>query len=207
MKHPTDPVTGSLPRQAERIGVRIDPDQALLLERFEQMLLRRAVPLGLVAEQDVQRIRTRHVLDCLRAVLAVRDGVEDAYDLGSGAGLPGLVLAIARPDLHIGLVEPRQRRVAFLELAVESLGVENVDVLPVRAEDLERRVDVCLARAFAPARRAWRIASRLLRPGGALVYFAGEQFELSDAPEGAISRQLRGSLLESTGPLVIMTQQ
>jgi 16S rRNA (guanine527-N7)-methyltransferase len=187
--------------------VRIAPHQAVLLGQFEQLLLLKAVPLGLVAASDAQRIRTRHVLDCLRAVLAIGDRVKDAYDLGSGAGLPGLVLAVALPDLHVGLVEPRRRKVAFLELAVECLGLANVDVLSVRAEDLEEPVDLCLARAFAPATRAWRVASRVLRPGGALVYFAGEQFDPAEVPPGTVSRMVAASLLESTGPLVIMTEQ
>jgi 16S rRNA (guanine527-N7)-methyltransferase len=167
----------------------------------------RAVPLGLMARGDSARVRTRHVLDCLRAALVVGDQTKDAYDLGSGAGLPGLVLAVVRPDLHIGLVEPRRRAVAFLEFAMDSLGVANVEVLPTHAEDLEEPVDLCLARAFAPAPRAWRLASRLLRPGGALAYFAGRHFVGSEAPKDAVLRILARPVLERVGPLVIMTRQ
>ncbi|MEW6059613.1 MAG: 16S rRNA (guanine(527)-N(7))-methyltransferase RsmG [Actinomycetota bacterium] len=207
MKHPARSGTRSLLQEAAAIGVQIGHDQALLLDRFEQMLLERAIPLGLVASGDARRIRRRHVLDSLRATLAVDVEVEDAYDLGSGAGLPGLVVAIARPDIHFALVEPRRRRIAFLESAVESLGVGNAEVLAARAEELDKPVDLCLARAFGSVDRTWRVASPLLRPGGSLVYFAGEGFDPAQVPEGAAARLLAGPVLESAGPLVIMTQQ
>jgi 16S rRNA (guanine527-N7)-methyltransferase len=135
----------------------------------------RAIPLGLVAASDADRLYERHLLDCLRAAWAFRpeDGV--AFDVGSGAGLPGIVLACVFPQRRFRLVEPRRRAAAFLELAVDRLGLDNVDVAIRRAEDVDDHADVVTARAFAPLHRTWATAVPLLRPGGRLVHFAGQR--------------------------------
>lgn len=166
------------------------------------------MPAGLIASSDAERIRERHVLDCLRAVAAIRPGDSTAYDLGSGAGLPGLVVAIAAPSVHVGLVEPRRARIAFIELAIERLELPNASVLAARVQALEAQVDLCFARAFAPPAAAWRAALPLLRPGGRLVYFAGAGAAGSPDPlPGAASvERLDTPLLESSGPLTIMTR-
>jgi 16S rRNA (guanine527-N7)-methyltransferase len=174
---------------------------------FERLLAERAVPMGLVAESDVGRIRIRHVLDSLRAV-AVLAGAGDAYDLGSGAGLPGIVVAIARPALQVRLVDSRRKRVAFLELAVAELDLPNAEVIGVRAEALVDPVDACFARAFAPADRSWEVAEPLLRPTGRLVYFAGRGEGAQDlGGRLPVVEVLSAPLLESAGPLVIMARQ
>lgn len=140
---------------------------------YAGLLVERAVPLGLVAESDQDRVWKRHIEDCLRATAALRTEDRVAYDLGSGAGLPGIVLACALPDRRFRLVEPRRRAAAFLELAVEHLGLENVEVLIARAEEVDEPADVVTARAFAPLDRTWAVAWPMLRPGGRLVYFVG----------------------------------
>lgn len=144
------------------------------LHLYASILRDRAIPLGLVAAFDRDRVWERHIEDCLRATAAFRPEDRVAYDLGSGAGLPGIVLACALPDRRFRLVEPRRRAAAFLELAVERLALANVEIMIARAEDLEEPGDVVTARAFAPLDRAWAAAWRLLEPGGRLVYFAGE---------------------------------
>jgi 16S rRNA (guanine527-N7)-methyltransferase len=205
VKHGSE--AGILSAQAERLGAPLDEAQLARLLAYERLLLERAGPTGLVAEGDVGRIRVRHVLDSLRAAPAMA-GVKDAYDLGSGAGLPGIVIAIARPDLQVGLVDSRRRRVAFLELAVAELALANATVLGVRAEKLTEPVDACLARAFAPAARAWQVAAPVLRPGGRLVYFAGRAERTEDLGTLApVIDVLSTPVLESAGPLVIMARQ
>src|SRR5207244_13100906 len=97
---------------------------------------RRVVDLGAVAEADRDTMWERHVLDSLRAAPIFEPLDESAYDLGSGAGLPGIPLAIARPDMHFSLVESRWRRVAWLELVTEELSLSNVQVLARRLEDV-----------------------------------------------------------------------
>ncbi len=177
------------------------------LVKFEGLLRDRAVPLGLVAVSDLPRLRERHLIDCLRAIPAVERDDRSAYDLGSGAGLPGAIVAIGVPELQVALVERRPRRAAFLELVVESLRIANASVLPGRVEDLREPVDLCFARAFASPAESWRLAAPLLRPGGRLVYFGGERFDPSLVPAEAALRRLEGPVLESSGPVVIMGRQ
>ncbi len=218
MKHRGRPPAGgssgepSLPEglaeAAAALGVSLGADKVGRLLVFEELLRGRAVPLGLIAEGDAARIRTRHVLDCLRAALAVEEGDRDAYDLGSGAGLPGIVVAVARPSLSVTLVESIQKRAAFLELAVEELGLANASVAATRAEALHEPVDLCFARALASLGRSWDMALPILRPLGRLVYFAGEGSPAPDLLPGAGSVDvLEAPLLARSGPLVIMTRQ
>jgi 16S rRNA (guanine527-N7)-methyltransferase len=194
---------------ATRLGIDLDGNQAEALLSFELLLLDRAIPLGLVARGDRTAVRERHILDSMRAVQALETTDTDALDLGSGAGLPGIVVAIARPSLQVGLVEPRRRRVAFLELAVERLELQNVAVLALPAGRLEVEVDICFARALADLSEAWELARHLLRPGGRLAYFGGQGFRKPDrmSPDNSSFRVLRSPALASSGPLVIMTRQ
>jgi 16S rRNA (guanine527-N7)-methyltransferase len=198
--------TEALRAQAASLGVVLDPSQVSRLARYEELLAARAIPLGVVSPSDATRIRERHILDSLRAAPVV-EGADLAADLGSGAGLPGVVVAIALPRLRMLLVERRPRRAALLELAVEELGVANATVLAGRVAEMPGPVDVALARAFAPLDEAWAQARGILRPGGRLVYFAGDT-TAPVAPEGsAILEVLRTPVLESAGALVIMTRQ
>lgn len=213
MKHPSgqspteDPST--LVESASGLGIDLEGNQVEALLSFELLLIDRAIPLGLVATGDRSTLRERHILDSLRGVLALEPSDADALDLGSGAGLPGIVVAIARPSLRVGLVEVRRRRVAFLELAVETLRLSNVAVLPISAGRLDQVVDVCFARALAGLSKTWEIARHLLRPEGRLVYFGGEGFREADQmpPDASSLRLLRTPALASSGPVVIMTRQ
>jgi 16S rRNA (guanine527-N7)-methyltransferase len=198
--------SANLRAQANELGATLDDQQLAKLLTYERLLEQRAVPMGLVAQGDAGKIRVRHVLDSLRAATVIAEA-RDAYDLGSGAGLPGIVVAVARPELRIGLVDSRRRRVGFLELAVAELDLPNATVLGVRAETLSEPVDACLARAFAPATRAWDMAEPILRPGGRLVYFAGTQEGAEDLRGSPFLEVVSTSVLESAGPLVIMTRQ
>lgn len=201
--------TAVLIESAARLPVRLEPEQAEALLSFERLLLDRAVPLGLVARGDAPRVRERHILDSLRAVLALEPLDLDAYDLGTGAGLPGIVVAIARPSMSVGLVEVQSRRAGFLELAVERLELANVAVLAIPADQLGEAVDVCFARALAPLPEAWKLARDLLRAGGRLVYFAGEGFRSPSPipPDASSFRLLQTPVLASSGPLAIMTRE
>lgn len=193
---------------AQALSVPLSPTAAQALVRYEELLREVAVPRGLVGERDAGRLLTRHLGDSLRAAVAFSPTDQSAYDLGSGAGLPGLVLAAALPGVRFGLVEPARRRVAFLEMAIAALGLANAEVLPVRAEQLSEPVDVCLARALGPLERSWELARPLLRRGGRLVYFAGSGFRPPpDMPAVAEIRLVRAEMLASSGPLVIITHQ
>ncbi|MDQ4005040.1 MAG: 16S rRNA (guanine(527)-N(7))-methyltransferase RsmG [Actinomycetota bacterium] len=181
------------------------------LAAYVELLRSRAIDMGLVSTSDRGRLMERHVEDSLRAVPLLGDR-RQVVDIGSGGGLPGVPLAIARPDLSFVLVEPKERAVAFLELAVESLGVPNVKIRHARIEDVELQADAATARAFAPLPRTWAAASRALKPGGRLIYFAGASFDPAEArditdPEPPASVELAGSGVESPAPLVIMTRE
>jgi 16S rRNA (guanine527-N7)-methyltransferase len=180
--------------------------QLASLGLYEDLLLSRAVPRGMVAASDAGHLRTRHIMDSLRAVSHIPAG-KRVVDLGSGAGLPGLPVAVARPDLGVTLAEPRQARAAFLELAVERLRLPNVRVFPRPAEELASRFDVCLARAFGDALSTWVIARDLLDPLGKLIYWAGKTFGVDDEPPDARARPVEDATLETGGPIVIMTRQ
>lgn len=190
------------------LGVDLTPQQADRLETFEGLLADRAVSLGLIGEADLPRLRERHVLDCLRAAAVVVASDRSAVDLGSGAGLPGIVVAIACPSLAVTLVESRRGRAAFLELATERLELANATVEPSRVEAVSGSFDLCFARAFADLRTSWRLAERLLHPNGRLVYFGGSTFDPSHiVPEGMDVLILPGPSVASAGPLVIMSRQ
>ena len=132
-----------------------------------------ALDRGLIGPREVPRLWTRHVLNC--AVIEPEFALgATVCDIGSGAGLPGIVLALTRPDLSLVLVEPLLRRSEFLVEVVATLELDNVEVLRARAEDVDRQFDQVTARAVAPLSRLVGWALPLCRSGGALVAMKGE---------------------------------
>jgi 16S rRNA (guanine527-N7)-methyltransferase len=142
-------------------------------ERFVQHLVGTGVERGLLGPREVPRIWSRHVLNCAVLAELVPEGVS-VLDVGSGAGLPGLALAIARPDLAVTLVEPFARRATWLSEVSADLDV-SVRVVRARAEDLAgvETIDVVTARAVAPLERLAGWALPLLVPGGELLAIKG----------------------------------
>jgi 16S rRNA (guanine527-N7)-methyltransferase len=183
-----------------------DPEASL--RTYEQLLLARALPMGMVAQGDRDRLWERHIEDSMRALPHLPSaGRPRVCDMGSGAGLPGIPLAIARPDVPFTLVEVRRNRAAFLAAAVSELGLSNVSVFPRRLETWREEVDVCLARAFAGPQAAWKAADQVLAPGGRLIYWAGTSFEAErDVPIG-VRVTVEAVTLARSGPLVIMARQ
>ncbi len=159
------------------------PDAALeffgncfpLLQSYAGLLTTVAIPRGVLGPREASRLWDRHLLNC--GVLAeVIPSHVTVCDLGSGAGLPGLVLAIARPDLRVILLEPLLRRVTFLQQSIDTLGLRNVEVRRGRAEDHADplTVDVVVARAVARLGSLIRLSSPLLKKGGELLAMKGE---------------------------------
>jgi 16S rRNA (guanine527-N7)-methyltransferase len=159
------------------------------LDLYLSLVSRWAPRLDLVAPRDLSRFRARHIDDCLR-LLPLSDAVVPgaAVDIGSGAGLPGIVLAMARPGRPWRLLEPRSKRAGFLEEVVRELGLDNVEVRPVTAEDaardrvLRRAHVLAVARAVAPPDRSFELLAPLTAPGGTAAVFAGKTAEI---PPGA----------------------
>ena len=180
-------VTPATPAAAREV---FPPGRMTLAERYAALLATEAVTRGLVGPREPPRLWERHLLGC--AVLArVVPAAATVADLGSGAGLPGVVLAIARPDLTVTLVEPLLRRARFLEEVVGELGLDRVEVLRSRAEDLHgrRTFEVVASRAVAPLDRLLGWSMPLVAPGGRMLAMKGAQAsqELSGA-RGTVRR-------------------
>jgi 16S rRNA (guanine527-N7)-methyltransferase len=177
--------TPSTPELARRA---FSSDRLPLAERYVELLATAGVERGLIGPREAPRLWDRHLLNCL-AVATVVPTEATVADLGSGAGLPGLVLAIGRPDLSVSLVEPLQRRVTFLEEVVDALGLEQVRVVRGRAEELHGRheFDVVTARALAPLDRLLGWAMPLVAPSGVLLAMKGSSAaEEIEAAAGAV---------------------
>ncbi|SMH49120.1 16S rRNA m(7)G-527 methyltransferase [Rathayibacter oskolensis] len=144
-----------------------------LLRRFTRSLADQGEERGLIGPLELPRLWTRHVLNSALVAPLLRPGV--VGDVGSGAGLPGLVLGILRPDVRFVLIEPMERRVTWLHEQIEGLELENVSVLRARAEEVElpEPLDQVTARAVSSLSKLIPITAPLLRSGGELVLLKG----------------------------------
>lgn len=151
---------------------------------YAELLATEGVLRGLIGPREVDRLWERHLLNCaLLGSVIPQDA--SVCDLGSGAGLPGIVLGIARPDLRITLVEPLLRRTAFLDEVVDALDLDHVEVVRGRAEVLHgrRTFDVVTSRALAPLARLLEWSMPLVAPMGAVLAMKGSSaaVEVSEA--------------------------
>lgn len=173
-----------------------------LAETYARYLAGPGVVRGLLGPREVPRIWDRHLLNCAVVEEAIPRDVR-VVDIGSGAGLPGLVLAIVRPDITVTLLEPLLRRTVFLEECVEGLKLRNVEVLRGRAEELagKREFDVATARAVAPLGRLLTWSMPLLREGGELIAMKGERAagELAEASAELLSTGAASAELITVG--------
>lgn len=164
---------------APDVARRVFPHASLAAaERYAELLATEGVLRGLIGPREAPRLWERHLLNC--AVLGELLPQEASVcDIGSGAGLPGLVLAIARPDLRITLVEPLLRRATFLGEVATELELTGVEVIRQRADALHgaRRFDVVTSRAVAPLARLLSWSMPLVAPQGALVAMKGSSIE------------------------------
>ena len=156
------------PIAAGLFGERVD-----LARQFTAALAEQGEERGLIGPLELPRLWTRHILNSAIAAPLFHGAVAD---VGSGAGLPGLVLAIARPDVQFTLVEPMERRVAWLTEQTRALGLDNVEVLRARAEEVDRPegFDVVTARAVSAFRTLLPWTAPLVRDGGELVLLKGK---------------------------------
>lgn len=141
-------------------------------EAYADILASDGVLKGLIGPREVPRIWDRHIMNSAVVVDRVQHSATVA-DVGTGAGLPGLVWAIARPDLDVTLIEPLLRRTTFLQDVVDRLELDNVEVVRARAEDVHTTYDVVTARAVAALDKLGRWCLPLVRPGGVLLALKG----------------------------------
>lgn len=162
-------------------------------ERFADLLAAEATVRGLIGPREVPRLWERHLLNCALVTDLVAPG-NSVCDIGSGAGLPGLVMAIRRPDLRVTLVEPLLRRTSFLDEVVTALALENVTVLRARAEELHGRevFDVVTSRAVAPMERLSRWSLPLVRSGGQFLAMKGSSVQAELDAASSVIRRCRG---------------
>ncbi len=198
----TEGVTGEPPVREEtdllveqRLRARY-PAAAEALGRYADLLATDGVVRGLIGPREVGRLWSRHLANCAVLEELVPPGALVA-DVGSGAGLPGLPLAIVRPDLRVVLVEPLLRRATFLGEAVAALGLgERVEVLRGRAEEQTLAVDVVTARAVAPLDRLAGWTLPLARVGGTLLALKGEGAADEVSASAAALERLGGGQIE-----------
>lgn len=143
-----------------------------MMQRYADVLAGDGVDRGLIGPREVPRLWQRHLVNCGVVAERLPQGVT-AADVGTGAGLPGLVWAIMRPDVSMTLVEPLLRRTTFLEEVVAELGLENVAVLRGRAEEVKDSFDVVTARAVAALDKLAKWCMPLVAPGGVLLALKG----------------------------------
>ena len=176
-------------------------EHTAIARQFTQNLAQFGEELGLIGPLELPRLWTRHILNCaIMAPLLQADGV--VGDVGSGAGLPGILLAIARPDVELVLIEPMERRVAWLNSQVAELGLENVTVLRERAEDVRigEGFDQVTARAVSALKTLIPLTVPLVRSGGEIVVMKGKSAE---AEIEAAARQIKTYRLQNVEVLTL----
>lgn len=166
-----------LDQQAREVAAAVYGQRFELISRYVDILTGRGIEWGLLGPREPERIWSRHILNCAALSELLPEGM-DVVDIGSGAGLPGLPVAILRPDLQVTLVESLKRRSEFLELAVDELGLgDRVRVIRGRAEEQKLSPDVVTCRAVAPLDKLIKWTAPHFLPDGQLIALKGERAE------------------------------
>ncbi len=175
----------------EPAGAEVFGDRLELARQYTADLARLGEALGLIGPLELPRIWTRHIINCALVAPLLRPGL--VGDVGSGAGLPGLVLAIARPDVDLVLIEPMERRADWLKQETDRLGLDNVVVLRSRAEDarLPDPLDQVTARAVTALRTLIPATVGLVRTGGELLFMKGARVNDEIAAASTAIRKAR----------------
>ena len=141
-------------------------------DRYAQILQSWGIERGLIGPKEGDRIWERHIANCIPVTTLIPEGAT-VVDIGSGAGLPGIVIALARPDLTVTLIEPLQRRVDFLNEVISLLELP-ITVVRGKSESVKKSFEVVTARAVAPLPKLLTISWHLVKRDGALLAMKGE---------------------------------
>ena len=157
-------------QSVEGLVGRYFPERQAEIRAFADFLTSAGIERGLIGPREGERIWDRHIFNCLPVTKLLPQGAS-LFDIGSGAGLPGIVIALARPDLSVTLIEPLERRVSFLTEAVDGL---NIEVIRGRAQDVKKSADFVTARAVAPLEKLKKMSWHMVKTGGSLLAMKGE---------------------------------
>jgi 16S rRNA (guanine527-N7)-methyltransferase len=146
------------------------PERQDEIQAFAHFLTTAGIERGLIGPREGERIWDRHIFNCLPVTQLLPEGTT-LFDIGSGAGLPGIVIALARPDIQVTLIEPLERRVEFLKEATVGL---NIEVIRGRAQDVKKSAHYVTARAVAPLEKLKKMSWHMVKTGGALLAMKGE---------------------------------
>ena len=151
------------------------PGQEGSIQAFTEFLTGAGIERGLIGPREGERIWDRHIFNCLPITQLIPNGAS-LFDIGSGAGLPGIVIALARPDLQITLIEPLERRVEFLQEVVAAIPnlAFPIQVIRGRAQDVKKSADFVTARAVAPLEKLKKMSWHMVKTGGSLLAMKGE---------------------------------
>ena len=151
------------------------PGQEDAIRAYADFLTTAGIERGLIGPREGERIWDRHIFNCLPITQLLPNGAS-LFDIGSGAGLPGIVIALARPDLKVTLIEPLERRVEFLNEAVAAIATTGVEIAVIRgrAQDVKKSADFVTARAVAPMEKLKKISWHMVKTGGSLLAMKGE---------------------------------
>lgn len=158
------------PVSRETLIERYFPQRQEEVRAYAEFLVTAGIERGLIGPREAERIWERHIFNCLPVTQLLPQGAS-LFDIGSGAGLPGIVIALARPDLQVTLIEPLERRVEFLKEATAGTSIE---VIRGRAQDVKKSADFVTARAVAPLEKLRKMSWHLVKVGGSLLAMKGE---------------------------------
>ena len=154
----------------ETLIERYFPSSKAEILAYADFLTTAGIERGLIGPREGERIWDRHIFNCLPVTQLLPEGAS-LFDIGSGAGLPGIVIALARPDLKVTLIEPLERRVEFLKEATAGTSIE---VIRGRAQDVKKSADFVTARAVAPLEKLKKMSWHMVKTGGSLLAMKGE---------------------------------
>ncbi len=188
-------IHNELARGLHRMRIECTADQCAALEAYVALLVKWNRVINLTAVRDPQEMVRRHILDSL----AVHDYVDSntLIDVGAGAGLPGIPLAILKPHMNVTLIDKVAKKTRFIQQAATELNLPNVTALHSRVEEVEKQAELVIARAFAAPEKFADLSRHLLVPGGRLLAMVGQMPDADDL------EKIPGFLLIKTAKLTI----